>query len=654
MLTPKLNIYNGSRDGKYLEIKSGDDSCQLQKNLFESAMRDYKQGHYEQSFQLFMNLAKQGHAESQVMVGTSFKLGRGVYASEQEAKSWYLKAANQNAGACINLGELCVDSRDFREAKTWFEQGSTLGSGTASARLGDLYRYGAGAAIVMSSETALMYYKLADHQGYPDAHGMIRKLKELIKSEKLINMTSQDKSISLEHEISTSSIPETKTESEVEENQVNLFNELKRQQIFSEKELVGDLKPAMASLDIEQRVEVDKQSVKPLNAEELYQLGLKHAIGTGVERNKKEAERYLKLAVAQNHKDAAMELGSMQWLDMDPLEQPNIALAKDWYAIALKNNHPQALARINEITLYEKSVKEIEVKGLLFNAYSYMSAGKYKAAFKIYEQLADDGNQEAKFHLGVMYVDAEGKYGMREHQKAVKYLESALTEDSNKVAFMLGESHSLAGNMNEAKAWYQKAADAKPQHAEAAFKFAKILVRDAGVFFASAKEKSRIQEYFLLAHQLKHQDAAFELYKNARVLRLSDEEIETSLRMADEVGHKEAEPTLVNILLTQAKKIESGSFSESGKTIDREIAKKIYEKIIALPSGKEEAKIWLDQYEHEANKAEQASKAKEEELSKKQAVDLAEKNSGFSFLNRMWGGIVTQKEPHQFEGHDNL
>ncbi|KAG0063685.1 hypothetical protein BGZ89_009699 [Linnemannia elongata] len=123
--------------------------------------------------------ASLGDAKSQVELGDMYRVGDGVEQDFDEARYWYLKAANQGdpAGQC-NLGhlyrlELGVD-RDHWTALSWYKKAAHQGDAGGQCYVGLVYKHGL--VGVLDYSAAMDWYMMAANQGYAYAQYSIGNL----------------------------------------------------------------------------------------------------------------------------------------------------------------------------------------------------------------------------------------------------------------------------------------------------------------------------------------------------------------------------------------------------------------------------------------------------------------------------------------------
>jgi TPR repeat protein len=129
--------------------------------------------------------------------------------------------------------------------------------------------------------------------------------------------------------------------------------------------------------------------------------------------------------------------------------------------------------------------------------------GEYKTAFKKFLQLANQGDAQAQYFIGVMYVKGRGI--TQNITESMKWFRKAAEQGDAKAQYELGERHEcgcgISLNTSEAVKWYRMAA--KQGHAKAQY----IL----GVMYEIGKgvEKNYVnaQMWNILASAQGHSDA---------------------------------------------------------------------------------------------------------------------------------------------------
>ena len=134
----------------------------------EDAEAAYKKGDYATALRLALELAPQGDALAQSLLGLLYRDGRGVPQDYQQAVEWFRKAAEQGRlNAQYNLGFMYETGRgvakDPAEAIKWWRKAAEHGMAPAQNALGVLYRDGRG--VPQDNVQAVDWFRKAAEQG---------------------------------------------------------------------------------------------------------------------------------------------------------------------------------------------------------------------------------------------------------------------------------------------------------------------------------------------------------------------------------------------------------------------------------------------------------------------------------------------------------
>jgi uncharacterized protein len=93
------------------------------------------------------------------------------------------------------------------------------------------------------------------------------------------------------------------------------------------------------------------------------------------------------------------------------------------------------------------------------HAVAAYQSGDYAAALRVWRPLAEQGDADAQFYLGVMYESGQGV--LRSDAEAIKWYRKAAQQDDAVAQFNLGIMYAKDGSPNYAEAalWYRLAAD---------------------------------------------------------------------------------------------------------------------------------------------------------------------------------------------------
>jgi TPR repeat protein len=101
------------------------------------------------------------------------------------------------------------------------------------------------------------------------------------------------------------------------------------------------------------------------------------------------------------------------------------------------------------------------IAGPFEDATAAFNKGDYEAAMRLIRPLAEQGNVEAQFNLGVMY--AQGKGVPQDYAQAAAWYRKAADQSDvraqNNLGLMYDKGQGVPQDYAEAAAWYRKAAD---------------------------------------------------------------------------------------------------------------------------------------------------------------------------------------------------
>ncbi|HUA98915.1 MAG TPA: tetratricopeptide repeat protein [Terracidiphilus sp.] len=135
---------------------------------FSEALRAYQSGKYDTALADLLPLAKNGHAESQMLLAHMYRNGEGATVSFEEAAHWTRLAAEQgDAEAQFNLGVIYDDgigvSEDIGEALCWYRRAAQFGFPNAQINLASCFHNGRG--VDPDESLAAWWIRLAAEQG---------------------------------------------------------------------------------------------------------------------------------------------------------------------------------------------------------------------------------------------------------------------------------------------------------------------------------------------------------------------------------------------------------------------------------------------------------------------------------------------------------
>jgi TPR repeat protein len=122
----------------------------------------------DSQFEAFLKAANEGNAQAQLLVGLSYKGGRGTSKDLTEAARWYRRAAVQgNSAAQYFLGVMYAEGegvpKNNAEAVKWYRLAADQGYANAQHDLGLVYANGAG--VPKNDAEAYFWWNLSAAQG---------------------------------------------------------------------------------------------------------------------------------------------------------------------------------------------------------------------------------------------------------------------------------------------------------------------------------------------------------------------------------------------------------------------------------------------------------------------------------------------------------
>ena len=118
-----------------------------QTEQLKDAVITNKKDDFSADFKKTMVLAQSGNADAQYDLAVMYAEGQGVPKNDQQAVSWYQKAADQgyasaqnSLGVMYDKGEGVAEDND--EAVSWFRKAIEQGNSVAECSLGEMYEKG--------------------------------------------------------------------------------------------------------------------------------------------------------------------------------------------------------------------------------------------------------------------------------------------------------------------------------------------------------------------------------------------------------------------------------------------------------------------------------------------------------------------------------
>lgn len=250
-----------------------------------------------------------------------------------------------------------------------------------------------------------------------------------------------------------------------------------------------------------------------------YNLGLMYARGEGVERDYREAAKWLRNPAAQGYELAQITLGEI-YAEGKGVAQ-DYQEAASWYLKAAEQGNALAQHRIGEMYAEEKGVR-----------YSPREAERWL------RKAAEGGDAQLQFELGERY--ANGKGIPQSSKEAERWFRAAAIQGDAGMQFYLGKLYREYGEVvvqdrEEAMVWFGRAAERG--HETAIFNLGVMYLNGEGV------QIDMVQAHKWLALAAVSGNEREEAQKNLTIAeaRMSAEQIKEAQRLAAEwlAGHRD-------------------------------------------------------------------------------------------------------------------
>jgi len=371
---------------------------------FEEGMNAYNDRDYKTAFNIFQVLAEGNNADALNLLGKLYEDGVGVGYDFEKALWHYRKAADQqHVGAQLNLGWLYYDQEERHnpESLHWFRKAADQGNPTAQWQIGLIYQDGD--LVDLDVDCACEWYVKSAKQE-----------RDSFALEDLVELCFGD--------------------NDSEDDDKRSFNCFK--EIAMSEFNCGRVMNVMAwayqngrgvSSDPEKALALYKEvanSSSDESSNSKWQIGVLYAIGIGVKRDGKIAEKWM-VDSAKSDIRNTYKLANVYSEGYIIGNRPEKAVAL--YNKVIKSNHTWLHEEANnKLGIYYYKVKRDFDKAFhYFNESSKGSSSSqyylghlheygqgvlmnYKAAVEWYEQAAEGGHSEAQYSLGYMYAHGDG------------------------------------------------------------------------------------------------------------------------------------------------------------------------------------------------------------------------------------------------------
>jgi clan AA aspartic protease (TIGR02281 family) len=139
----------------------------------------YQRGGYASAARIHRQLADQGQAASQHILGLAYHYGRGVKQDDTEAAKWFHKAADQGYPDAQFLLGRCYENglgvrQDYAEAVKWYRKAADQGHANAQNDLGVAYLKGEG--VPQDYAQSVNWFRKSSEQGNANGQWLLGKM----------------------------------------------------------------------------------------------------------------------------------------------------------------------------------------------------------------------------------------------------------------------------------------------------------------------------------------------------------------------------------------------------------------------------------------------------------------------------------------------
>lgn len=388
--------------------------------------RAFRDGRYEQAFNLWKPLAEQKDVRAQCQIAYLYERGLGVNQDLTQATSWYEKAAAQgDAYAQNSLGQLYA-RKDPERSRMFHKQAAEHGQAGSQLALANHHRQKG------EHKQAFEFYQKAAKANLPEAQCRLGQIyesgglvpKNLALAGEFYRMAAEQGHAEGQYRLASTLL---KTKPDEAEEQMSKAAE----QDYPAAQL-GMARICLARDESYEAEEWLQRAAGHGVGEAEYQLG-KLELGRAYPDEDK-LQEWFKKAYRHGYGQAGVELGKFY-------ARKSEASAEDerWLALAAEAGDPQAELALGR--LYEDQASTTQARGLLDRA---ARAGNAEAQFRLAELLRREGRHDD-------WAATWYQHAASQHYKPAYY----------SLGRMLEEGRGLAKDEKLAESYYQLAADAE-------------------------------------------------------------------------------------------------------------------------------------------------------------------------------------------------
>ena len=400
--------------------------------------------------------AEQGHLPAQTGLGGRYFNGRGVAQDEVEAMRWYRLAAEQGDAEVLAWMHLTAEQGqpdvqvalagmysfglvvplDADEALRWYRLAAEQGHADAQVALG--HRYDTGEGVVQDEAEAARWYRRAAAQGHAESLGRV-------------HLTAEQGSV---------------------EAQASL----------GEMYAAGEGVPP----DAVEAIRWWRLAAEQGHAEAQVALGHRYDSGEGVAQDEAEAAKWYRRAAEQGHAEAQVTLGVMYETGRGVARDAGEAVG--WYQRAAEQGDVSAQVNLEEFYAARERVARDEAAAGVW--YRRTAAWWFRLA-------ADRGWAAAQATLGEMYAAGEGV--PQDELQAMRWYRRAAEQGSvaaqARLADMFAEGRGVPRDQVQAHTWFNLAAARASGEERARYENARDLIAEQMTSAQIAAAQRRAREW---------------------------------------------------------------------------------------------------------------------------------------------------------------
>lgn len=405
---------------------------------------------------MITQLAEQGDAENQYLLGRKYLLGDGLDKNQPKGCEWSLKAAKQGHAKGQNNTGICYHNewgfpKDLKQAAYWYGKSADQGQEHGQYNLAQLYLTGEG--VNKNPQKAFSLFLAAAKQGFAAAQYNVARLYKFGKgvaqdyktAAKWYQLAAKQGDAYAQFYLGRLYENGKGVEQDIK-RAVFLYHQAAEQGYAKAQTALGKYYASEGKYqDFKQAVQWYRKAAEQGYSIAQFNIGRLYEQGKGVEKSFKKAAMWYQKMAEQGDKTAQVKLG---WLYEQGGYgiQLNYQKAVSWYKKAAEQG--SVIAQLQLGILYQKG-EGVEKD--------------YEIAAQWYEKAANQDDHGAQYLLGALYrLDRMGKGEKDNHDISFKWFKKAAeggdATSQNILAEMYLEGKGIQPDRKVAKQWFQKAA----------------------------------------------------------------------------------------------------------------------------------------------------------------------------------------------------